>query len=367
VRQHVLFKLDQNPKGRGLRCDSDGLFLGCEALLQRDARGNFEARPVAELQKILGRVYGDATNWASRIRSVELVAKALNKGEMARAMMTAVLMRLPAPRDPVRITDVDDVLAKAGFNPDEPRDEMGRWTIGGDSAADDANAPDRGARIQLADAGPSDASDDPVAQAAARAAAIAARHNHRSGPSQNKPGASARNANSWITQYRNLWAAIVAFFGNPQNTTRAAEDVHKLASRILGSHLSKAPGVRAIYYHRTLSTITNGQIQSGRLPDVTVVMEDNTVQPYEILSPKQIAANVESKYEGIRLMPGSQFRLAKPKIMSIDKVMALPEAASIAAEEEEAQTAIATEEAKVQAAITVLEEDVEVEMDDDNE
>jgi hypothetical protein len=45
-----LFKLDQNPEGRGLRCDSDGLFLGPDALLERDESGNFAARPVGELQ-----------------------------------------------------------------------------------------------------------------------------------------------------------------------------------------------------------------------------------------------------------------------------------------------------------------------------
>ena len=363
MRQHILFKLDQNPEGRGLRCDDEGLFLGHNALLQRDGRGSFKARPVAELQKVFGRVYGDETNWASRIRSVELVAKALNKGEMARAMMTAVLMRLPDPDDAVRISDVDGVLTKAGFNPDEPRDERGRWTTGGDSATGDANASGRGARIQLADAWPSDASDDPVAQAAARAATIAARPNHGSGASQNKPGANAANANSWLTGYRNLWAAIVAFFGNPQNTTHAAQDAHELASKVLGRHLSKLPGVRAVYYHKTLSTITNGQIQSGRLPDVTVVMEDNTVHPYEILSPGQKTADVTDKYANIRTNPGSQFRLQEPQFMSLKRVMALPEAASIAAEDAEAQGAIAAEEVKAQAAIA--DEQVQEQQDEE--
>jgi hypothetical protein len=365
VRQQVLFKLDQNPKGRGLRCDSDGLFLGREALLRRDARGNFEALPVAELRKILRRTYGDEGNWNSCIRSVELVAKALNKGEMARAMMTAVLMRLPDPGDPFRIADIDDVLAKAGFNPDEPRDERGRWTTGGDSAADDVNMPDSAARIQLADAGRSDASDDPVpvAQAAARAAAIATRHNHASGASRDKPiaGASAQNTSSWITRYRNLWAAIVAFFGNPQNTTHAADDPHELASRILGSHLSKMPGVRAIYYHKTLSTITNGQIQSAKLPDVTVVMEDNTVHPYEILSPKQPINRAKAKYGHIQPIAGSKFRLEKPETMNIRQVMALPEAEAIAAEDAEAQAAIAALEAED------IEENIEEEKEEGEE
>ena len=61
------------------------------------------------------------------------LAEALNNGDMARAMMAAVLMRLPEPEGPIRIVDVDGVLSKAGFNPDEPRDERGRWTEDGDN------------------------------------------------------------------------------------------------------------------------------------------------------------------------------------------------------------------------------------------
>ena len=38
-------------------------------------------------------------------------------------------MRLPQPAGSVRITDKDGVLAKAGYDPDEPRDERGRWTV----------------------------------------------------------------------------------------------------------------------------------------------------------------------------------------------------------------------------------------------
>jgi hypothetical protein len=163
-----------------LRCDDGGLFLGRDALLQRDRQSNFEARPVAELRTVLGRVYGDEANWESRVRSVKLVASALNKGEMARAMMTAVLMRLPDPGGAIRIADADGVLAKAGFNPNESRDERGRWTSGGsngeakiasdiDGDRERTNANFRSAGIQLADAGLSDAVDDPVTQAAARA------------------------------------------------------------------------------------------------------------------------------------------------------------------------------------------------------
>lgn len=86
--QPPLFKLDQNPEGKGLRCDPGGLFFRGNALLQRNEEGNFEARSDVALRKS----FGSDANLESRIRSVELVANALNNGEMARAMMTAVLM-----------------------------------------------------------------------------------------------------------------------------------------------------------------------------------------------------------------------------------------------------------------------------------
>jgi hypothetical protein len=174
--QQLLFKLDQNPNGRGLRCDGEGLFLGRDALLQRDRDGNFEPRPVDELRKVLRRAYGDDASWESHARSVKLVASALNKGDLARAMMTAVLMRLPEPGNPISIADVDGVFAKAGFDPDEPRDERGRWTTGGSESAA-PNTAHRDPRIQLADIGRSDASNDPVAEAVARAGETARREN----------------------------------------------------------------------------------------------------------------------------------------------------------------------------------------------
>jgi hypothetical protein len=189
--QQLMFKLDKNPNGRGLRCDADGLFLGCDALLRKNDEGNFEARSDDELQETLGRAYGGNAKWESHIRSVKLVANALNKSDMARAMMTAVLMRLPDPGGLIRIPDIEDALAKAGYNSDEPRDERGRWTDGGSSAP---SAPRRDPRIQLADVGMSDASNDPVAEAVAHAAT--ARHDSCAAHSQTGP-VDSRHRHFW--------------------------------------------------------------------------------------------------------------------------------------------------------------------------
>ncbi len=198
MQPQLMFRLDQNPEGRGLRCDGDGLFLGRDTLLQQDEHGNFEARPIAELQKVLGRVYGDETNWDSRVRSVRLVARALNKGDMARAMMTAVLMRLPDPGGAVRIADVD-LLAKAGFDPDEPRDERGRWTSGGGNESAAPGSSIRDPRVQLADDAMSDAINDPMVEGARHAAALAPQHNAGAPHSRAKPVAAA---------HEDFWQAV---------------------------------------------------------------------------------------------------------------------------------------------------------------
>ncbi|HEY3639296.1 MAG TPA: hypothetical protein VGK90_14200 [Rhizomicrobium sp.] len=325
-----LFKLDQNPEGRGLRCDSDGLFLGRDALLDRDESGNFAARLVAELQKVLRRHYGDDSNWESHSRSVELVAWALNKGDLARAMMTAVLMRLPEPGDPAGNTDADEALVKAGFNPDEPRDERGRWTTGGDGA----NELSRDPRTQLADAGVSDASNDAIAQAAARAAANAARRHQATGESQTK---------SWLAYYKKLWAAIITYFGTPQSTTHIVGDLHEKASEILAQHLAKMRGVKNIYFNRQLNTITEGEINSTLRPDVTVIMKDGTVYIYEVLSPDQTEGEMIDKYRGVQPIKSSNLRLSQVKSMSIEEIMALPDLTETEAEQLKEQAAIATE------------------------
>ena len=192
MQQTLMFKLDQSPKGLGLRCDDEGLFLGCEALLRRDQTGKFLPKSSADLQKTFSGVYGDEVDWESRIRSVGLVANALNKGELARAMMAAVLMRLPDPAGLVRIVDVDGTLGKANFNPDEARDEFGRWTTDG-SATPGTSRGDL--RTQLADTALSDVSDDPVAEAVMRAGAASAR-NPDAEASENKPVVSAHK-NFW--------------------------------------------------------------------------------------------------------------------------------------------------------------------------
>ena len=125
-----MFKLDARADGKGLCCDRAGLFFAGEPLLERDQEGVFRPRSPAVLRKILARSSCADADTESHLRTLNVVATALNKGEVAKAMIAAVLMRLPEPQS-VPPTDLDDGLAKAGFNSDESRDEHGRWTRDG--------------------------------------------------------------------------------------------------------------------------------------------------------------------------------------------------------------------------------------------
>jgi hypothetical protein len=88
----LLFKLDQDPAGRGLRCDTGGLFLDGRPLLRRDANDNFEARDEGELRKSFTDIYGDEAEWATLEFMQREANAAYNKADgMKRRYLTVLL------------------------------------------------------------------------------------------------------------------------------------------------------------------------------------------------------------------------------------------------------------------------------------
>lgn len=190
------FKL--SPRGQGVSCNEEGPFVGSLPLLRRGGN-RWEPRECGQLSKRLSSHFGLPVDLSSKAGGLKAIANALNEGDLARAQIATLLLAIPDPplsksiRSNVEAIqfirdlhwsgligwdeEIENVLTKAGYNPDEPRDERGRWTQGGS------------ADIQLADASMSDAVNDPVAEAAARAAE---RHAAGSLPSQTKPGDSER-------------------------------------------------------------------------------------------------------------------------------------------------------------------------------
>jgi hypothetical protein len=65
--------------------------------------------------------------------ALRAVSNALDKGDLARAMLITQFMWLPFLPDDEAVQRAvkADSLVKAGFNSDQPRDEDGRWSNGG--------------------------------------------------------------------------------------------------------------------------------------------------------------------------------------------------------------------------------------------
>jgi hypothetical protein len=113
-------------KGLGLDCTADGLTLAGVPLQRRTVRG-FVPRDELEIRWLLTSAYGDDIDMDRIVKGIETVARALNNDHLARAMIRTLLLDLPEldRAGAARMAQADKALAK--FDPDEPRDERGRW------------------------------------------------------------------------------------------------------------------------------------------------------------------------------------------------------------------------------------------------
>ena len=80
-----------------IECDADGLRVGSVALLSRDAKGAWARRDGDELNRELSKLYGLPLDCERKGRALDTVAAALTNGELARAQIGALLLRLPDP------------------------------------------------------------------------------------------------------------------------------------------------------------------------------------------------------------------------------------------------------------------------------
>jgi len=94
--------------GSGVCCNSQGLFVGETALLERadaaDKCSSWRPRPLAALNLDLGRAYGLPVEFGAKIGGLATVARALGRGDLAYAQIATLLLQIP---DPPPLTKVD--------------------------------------------------------------------------------------------------------------------------------------------------------------------------------------------------------------------------------------------------------------------
>jgi len=129
-----------------LNCTSNGAYLAGVPLLQKGIAG-LRPRPIHEIAALMNGAYGGYVDSAHLSPGLDVVARALDQGDLGRAMIAAVRLRLPelSGEGALAIARVDAALAK--YSPDEPRDEHGRWTADG-SGSHVNSAPTQGTRPQ---------------------------------------------------------------------------------------------------------------------------------------------------------------------------------------------------------------------------
>ena len=81
----------------GVECDEQGLRLGGLPLLARDGRGAWKARDERELGRDLSHVYGFRVAAGAKMAGFGVVAKSLQDGNLVKAQVAALLLRLPDP------------------------------------------------------------------------------------------------------------------------------------------------------------------------------------------------------------------------------------------------------------------------------
>ncbi len=84
----------------GVACSEDGLVIGGVTLLARCAsrpQTSWSVRPLADLDAELSARYGLAIDVSGKAEGIAVVARALNKGDIALAQIAALLLQFPDP------------------------------------------------------------------------------------------------------------------------------------------------------------------------------------------------------------------------------------------------------------------------------
>lgn len=128
------FRLSNDAGGSGLVCTPDGLSLAGAPLLRKTAFG-LEPRSIDELAALLMSVYGEDLDPRALTPGLDVVAKALDAGDLGRAMVAALQLKLPGVGlgAAERVAKTEAALSK--FNFAELRDWLGRWTRWGAASA----------------------------------------------------------------------------------------------------------------------------------------------------------------------------------------------------------------------------------------
>src|SRR5260370_23647469 len=97
-----VYKLAARPDRMGLSCTDQGVCWGPLALVEKQSdageRNRFVPRDQDQLERILGTAFGLKADLTTRMSGLRTIAKALNEGNLGRAQIVTLHLKLPASR-----------------------------------------------------------------------------------------------------------------------------------------------------------------------------------------------------------------------------------------------------------------------------
>ncbi len=120
---------ERGPTCRGLAVDEDGVMLGPDGVLVRRTPLGYRSADPGHLALLTRAAFGEDRRLRRLPIVLDAIAQALDRGDLVKAQLLGLELPLGELDDrSLRRVSVVAELIKAGFDPDQPRDERGRWT-----------------------------------------------------------------------------------------------------------------------------------------------------------------------------------------------------------------------------------------------
>ena len=120
---------DRGPGCRGLAVDPEGVVLGPDCVLVRPTPRGYRCAAPDEIALLRRAVFDDDTRLGRLPIVLASIVRALDRGDLVMAQLLGLEIPLDSLDDDRlwRLSRAADLI-KAGFDPDQPRDDHGRWT-----------------------------------------------------------------------------------------------------------------------------------------------------------------------------------------------------------------------------------------------
>lgn len=126
----------RGPRARGLVVDAEGVMLGPDCVLVRRTADGYRVVSNEMLTCMQGIAFGKDGHQPRLPFVLGRIANALEGGDVVRAQLLGLSLAIgELCDDQLRRLRLAAEIMKSDYNPDEPRDDRGRWTSDGGSAA----------------------------------------------------------------------------------------------------------------------------------------------------------------------------------------------------------------------------------------